>query len=113
MAVRVAVDALGGDRGPDEVVTGALEAAGDRIVPVLYGPASLDTRGLEHVVAEQAISTRVEAAEAQIRGASEAAMAEIENVAAEAAQDLVARLAGVSVSRDRAAEAVRAALTNG
>lgn len=63
--------------------------------------------------ADLAISTRVEAAEARIRGASEAAMAEIEGVAADAAQDLVARLAGVSVSRDRAAEAVRAALSNG
>jgi glycerol-3-phosphate acyltransferase PlsX len=64
VAVRVAVDALGGDRGPDEVVTGALEAAGDGIVPVLYGPASLDTRGLEHVVAEQAISMDEKPAEA-------------------------------------------------
>ncbi len=64
-------------------------------------------------VADQAISTRVEAAETQIRAASEAAMGEIEAVAAEAAQDLVTKLAGVSVSRDRAAQAVRAALTNG
>jgi glycerol-3-phosphate acyltransferase PlsX len=56
MAVRVAVDAMGGDRGPDEVVAGALEAARDGIVPVLFGPASLDTRGLEHVVADQVIA---------------------------------------------------------
>jgi phosphate acyltransferase len=56
MTVRVAVDAMGGDRGPDEIVAGALDAAADRIVPVVYGPASLDTRGLEHVVAEQVIA---------------------------------------------------------
>jgi len=54
--VRVAVDAMGGDRGPEEIVAGALEAASDGIVPVLYGPATLDTRGLEHVVAEQVIA---------------------------------------------------------
>jgi glycerol-3-phosphate acyltransferase PlsX len=64
MAVRVAVDALGGDRGPDEVVAGALEAAGDGIVPVLFGPATLDTRGLEHIVADQAIAMDEKPAEA-------------------------------------------------
>lgn len=35
--VRVAVDAMGGDRAPAEVVAGALEARSDRIEPVLYG----------------------------------------------------------------------------
>jgi phosphate acyltransferase len=55
VAVRVAVDAMGGDRGPEQVVAGALEAATDGIVPILYGPASLDARGLEHVRAEQVI----------------------------------------------------------
>jgi phosphate acyltransferase len=64
MAVRVAVDALGGDRGRDEVVAGALEAAGDGIVPVLFGPATLDTHGLEHVVADQAIAMDEKPAEA-------------------------------------------------
>jgi F-type H+-transporting ATPase subunit b len=56
------------------------------------------------------ISARVEAAESRIRAASGAAMAEIEGVAAEAAQDVVAKLAGITVSRARAAEAVKAAL---
>jgi glycerol-3-phosphate acyltransferase PlsX len=50
MPVRVAVDALGGDRAPEEVVAGALEAASPSIHPVLFGPAELDTAGLEHVV---------------------------------------------------------------
>jgi len=44
---RIAVDAMGGDRGPDEVVAGALEAHADGIEPVLFGDASLDARGLE------------------------------------------------------------------
>jgi glycerol-3-phosphate acyltransferase PlsX len=47
---------MGGDRGPDEVVAGAVNAASAEIVPVLYGPASLPTHGLEHVVAEQVIA---------------------------------------------------------
>src|SRR4051794_17549305 len=55
---------MGGDRGPEEVVTGALEAAADGIVPLLYGPASLDTRGLEHVVAEEVIAMDEKPAEA-------------------------------------------------
>src|SRR5919201_6888376 len=34
---RVAVDAMGGDRAPEEVVAGALEAASDEVEPVLFG----------------------------------------------------------------------------
>src|SRR2546429_439446 len=41
---------MGGDRAPEEVVAGALAAASDSIGPVLYGPADLETGGLEHVV---------------------------------------------------------------
>ena len=47
MSARIAVDALGGDRAPGEVVAGALEAAADGIEVVLYGPADLDAGGLE------------------------------------------------------------------
>jgi phosphate acyltransferase len=53
--IRVAVDALGGDRAPEEVVAGALAARSERIVPILYGPADLETSGLEHVVTTQVI----------------------------------------------------------
>jgi glycerol-3-phosphate acyltransferase PlsX len=55
---------MGGDRGPDEIVAGALEAASEAIAPVLIGPAALDTRGLEHVVAEQVIAMDEKPAEA-------------------------------------------------
>ena len=58
-------------------------------------------------------SARIADAEARIGAASQAAQGEIENVAAEAAQDIVARLTGKNVSRDAAADAVRAALANG
>jgi glycerol-3-phosphate acyltransferase PlsX len=64
MTVRVAVDAMGGDRGPEEVVAGALEAARDGIVPVVFGPAALDTHGLEHVVATQVVAMEEKPAEA-------------------------------------------------
>lgn len=44
---RIAVDAMGGDRGPDEIVAGALEARTDTLTPLLFGPAGLETHGLE------------------------------------------------------------------
>jgi phosphate acyltransferase len=39
--VRVAVDAMGGDRAPEEIVAGALEAASDTVEPVLFGRREL------------------------------------------------------------------------
>jgi glycerol-3-phosphate acyltransferase PlsX len=44
---RIAVDAMGGDRGPNEIVAGALAARAEGIEPVLFGDPSLDSRGLE------------------------------------------------------------------
>ena len=55
----------------------------------------------------------VEAAEARIRASAEAALGELERVAAEAARDMTRRLAGVTVSEDEAARAVRAELADG
>jgi phosphate acyltransferase len=53
---RIAIDAMGGDRAPEEVVTGALEAVSPQITPVLVGPAGLDTGGLELVEAATTIA---------------------------------------------------------
>ncbi len=64
MAVRVAVDALGGDRAPEEIVAGAAMARSDALVPVIYGPAALDTHGLEHVVTTQELAMDDKPAEA-------------------------------------------------
>jgi glycerol-3-phosphate acyltransferase PlsX len=64
MTVRVAVDALGGDRAPDEVVAGAAEAASAHIRPILYGPTGLDTHGLELVAATEEIGMEEKPAEA-------------------------------------------------
>jgi glycerol-3-phosphate acyltransferase PlsX len=53
---RIAVDAMGGDRGPEEIVAGALDARSDKVVPVLVGPAELDTHGLELIEAPDVIA---------------------------------------------------------
>ncbi len=64
MPVRVAVDALGGDHGPEEVVAGAAAAASDSLTPILYGPAGLDEQGLELVPCTEVISMTDKPAEA-------------------------------------------------
>ena len=43
---RVAVDALGGDNAPGEVILGALDAAAGGTDVALYGPPGIDTHGL-------------------------------------------------------------------
>jgi phosphate acyltransferase len=57
--VRVAVDAMGGDRAPEEIVAGALAAASDDVAPLLFGPrerlAPL-AGGLEVIHAEQVVT---------------------------------------------------------
>ena len=47
MVIRVAVDALGGDYAPGEILAGAVAAASETIAPVVFGPADLDPHGLE------------------------------------------------------------------
>jgi len=41
MPIRVAVDAMGGDRAPEEIVVGALDARSGDVEPILYGPVEL------------------------------------------------------------------------
>jgi len=47
---------MGADRGPEEIVAGAAEAASSDVVPVIVGPAGLDTRGLELIEAPDVIA---------------------------------------------------------
>jgi glycerol-3-phosphate acyltransferase PlsX len=54
--IRVAVDAMGGDRGPEEIVAGALDAASDDVKPILFGAKGLDTHGLELIEAPDVIA---------------------------------------------------------
>jgi glycerol-3-phosphate acyltransferase PlsX len=53
--IRVAVDAMGSDRGAEEVVAGALEAASDQVVPVIFGTAGLETGGLQLIETTQVV----------------------------------------------------------
>ncbi len=64
---RIAVDAMGGDRAPDEIVAGALEAAKHGITPILVGPRGLDTGGLELIEATETIAMDEKPADA-VRG---------------------------------------------
>jgi glycerol-3-phosphate acyltransferase PlsX len=61
---RIAVDAMGGDRGPDEIVAGALAARGGGIEPILFGDASIDTRGLGLEATTETIAMHEKPAEA-------------------------------------------------
>jgi glycerol-3-phosphate acyltransferase PlsX len=53
--IRVAVDAMGSDRGASAVIDGAVEASSDEVVPVIFGSADLDTRGLTLVPTTQVV----------------------------------------------------------
>ena len=57
--IRVAVDAMGGDRAPEEIVAGALAAASDSVEPVLFGRAEVLAplaEGLEIVHADEIVA---------------------------------------------------------
>jgi len=62
--IRVAVDAMGGDRGPEEIVAGAVDASSDTVQPVIVGPRDLDTQGLELIEAPDVIAMDEKPAEA-------------------------------------------------
>jgi glycerol-3-phosphate acyltransferase PlsX len=55
---------MGGDRAPEEVVAGAIEAAGEGIEPILYGPKGLDTGDVALVETTQVIAMDEKPAEA-------------------------------------------------
>ena len=54
--IRVAVDAMGGDRAPDEIVAGAVAARSGDVQPILVGPKGLDTQGLDLVEASSVVA---------------------------------------------------------
>jgi glycerol-3-phosphate acyltransferase PlsX len=53
--IRVAVDAMGSDRGARAVIAGAQRAASAEIVPVIFGASELDTGNLELVPTTQVV----------------------------------------------------------
>ena len=85
---RIAVDALGGDRAPSEVVAGALDAAADGIDVTLFGPAGLDTQGLPLVETTEQIEMHEKAAEA-VRGKPDSSLVAAHVAVAEGRADAV------------------------
>ena len=71
--------------------------------------SALETEAKVRKAADK-INVKVEAAEQKIRDKVQAARAEIEAVAAEATQEMVARLTGIKVDKKEAADAVKAEL---
>jgi len=61
---RVAVDAMGGDRGPEEIVAGAADARSDEVTPILFGSPGLEPHGLELVETDGVIEMHDKPAEA-------------------------------------------------
>jgi glycerol-3-phosphate acyltransferase PlsX len=61
---RVAVDAMGGDKGPEAVIEGALAAREDGIEPVIFGSADLDTGVLPLVPTTQVVGMEEKPADA-------------------------------------------------
>ena len=55
---------MGGDRGPDEIVAGALDARSGDVLPVMVGPAGLDTHGLDLIEAPDVIEMEEKPTEA-------------------------------------------------
>ena len=84
----MAVDALGGDRAPEEIVAGALEASSPSIRPVLFGPAELDTVGLEHVVTDGVVEMHEKPAEA-VRAKPESSLVRAVRAVADGDADVV------------------------
>jgi len=87
--------------------TARAEAA--RIANEAKQASAKDTEAKVRKAADK-IDLKVEAAQAKIREAVNSARAEIEAVAAEATQDMVARLTGIKVDPKDAAQAVKAEL---
>jgi glycerol-3-phosphate acyltransferase PlsX len=88
VTVRVAVDALGGDRAPEEIVAGAVAAGSDQIQPILFGPAELDTHGLPLVETTQAIEMDDHAVEA-VRAKTDSSLVRAVKAVADGEADVV------------------------
>jgi phosphate acyltransferase len=86
--IRIAVDALGGDRGPAEIVAGALEARTPDVEPVLVGPAWLEARGLELIEAADLIGMHEKPSDA-VRGKPDASLVVANRAVAERRADAV------------------------
>jgi len=86
--IRVAVDALGGDRAPGEIVAGAAAAASGEIQPILFGPRGLDALGLPHVETSESIEMDDHAVDA-VRSKSDSSLVRAARAVADGDADAV------------------------
>jgi glycerol-3-phosphate acyltransferase PlsX len=86
--IRVAVDTLGGDGGPETIVAGAAQAAAAEIEPILFGPPNLETLGLPLVETLEAIEMDESPVEA-VRAKSESSLVRAVRAVAEGDADAV------------------------
>jgi phosphate acyltransferase len=86
--IRVAVDALGGDRAPEEIVAGAAAVASPEIQPTLFGPPGLEARGLQLVEASESISMDDHAVEA-VRAKTDSSLVRAVQAVADGEADVV------------------------
>lgn len=87
-------------------------AAAQALIAEAKGKAAA-TSEKKLAAAQKRLDTKLAKAEAGIEEARISAMAEVEGVAAEATQDIVARLAGAKVDKRTATSAVKKALAHG
>ena len=86
--IRVAVDALGGDKGPDDIVAGALDARSDSLQPILFGSAGLATHGLPLVETTGVIAMDEKPGEA-VRGKPDSSLVRAVRAVAQGEADAV------------------------
>jgi phosphate acyltransferase len=86
--IRVAVDAMGGDRGPDEIVAGALAARRESLEPILFGEATINPHGLRHHATTGVIDMHEKPAEA-VRAKPESSLVAAVGAVAEGEADAV------------------------
>lgn len=87
----------------------AARASAQDIVAKAKAKAAKDNEK-QLATADKKIAEKIAEAEDAVRASSNKALAELEAVSAEAAQDMVARISGVSVTAEEAAKAVKVAL---
>jgi len=85
----------------------AARAEGARIANEAKQASARDTEAKVKAAADK-LTQKIESAEAKIRKARDSARLEIESVAVDAAQNLVATLTGIKIDKKDAAQAVRA-----
>lgn len=90
----------------------AARAAAQKTTQEAKAASALETEARVKA-ADAELAAKTAEADARIAAAQAQALAGIEDVAAEAAQDIVAKVSGAAVGRDDAANAVKAALANG